>query len=216
MLRVMRKGLSVLKLMLMEEKIKKIINNAEIENCLKQLTSGKSNSYFESYPYFISFFKKNNVIKNTEVLYQGANMVYGWMPTILDTQKKKKDGYRDEKNVLSSIEILGVKINSKDLEIVSAFMNNSIVGGSKLLHFIYPDKYPIWDSKICSVIMNSTNLNSKVKKIENYTNYCMAVRNIINEPPKNLIEFKQGVKNKIKYVRAIELILFLSADIQKT
>ena len=133
----------------MEERIKNIINDAEIQSGLLQLASSKSKSYMVSYPYFIAFFKKFNIKENREeLLYQGANMVYGWMPTMLDTQKKKVE----VSAVISSIEKLGVESKSKDLEIVSKFMNNSIVGASKLLHFIYPEKYPIWDSKISKIM----------------------------------------------------------------
>ena len=198
----------------MEERIKNIINDAKIESGL-QLTSRKGSSYYKSYPYFISFFINNNVIKSTEVLYQGANMVYGWMPTILDTQKNNKI-YPDL--VIQSIERLDVSFTDpkkEDLEIVAAFMNNSIVGASKLLHFIYPEKYPIWDSKICGIIMSSSKSSYKVNKTENYINYCKAIHNIISKPPENLKNFKKKFTPEISYVRAAELILFLAADSQK-
>ena len=202
----------------MEERIKNIINDAEIESGLLQLTSSKGNSYYKSYPYFISFFKNNNVINSTEVLYQGANMVYGWMPTILDTQKNNKKYSDLEVKVVESIERLDDSFKDpkkEDLEIVIAFMNNSIVGASKLLHFIYPEKYPIWDSKICGIIMNSAKSSFKVNKTENYMGYCKAIHNIISKPPENLKNFKEEFMPEISYVRAAELILFLAADSQK-
>ena len=42
----------------------------------------------------------------------------------------------------------GNLLNSEELEIVKKCVNNSLVGTSKLLHFINPSIYAIWDSKI--------------------------------------------------------------------
>jgi len=208
----MKEGLSMIKLNTMEEMIINAINDFKIENGLLQLSSSKGKSYITSYPHFIAFFEKfnNTNVKKEELLYQGANMVYGWMPTILDTQKKKVK----VSAVISSIENLGNKINTEDLELVSKFMNNSIVGASKLLHFIYPEKYPIWDSNICKVITGKSNYQ-KVQKITNYVNYYEAVHNLICKLPENLENFKMVIEEKAKYkisdVRAAELILFTNA-----
>ena len=94
-------------------------------------------------------------------------------------------------------------------------MNNSNVGDSKLLHFMYPEKYPIWDSKICEIITGKSH-HQKVQNAPNYINYCEAVQKLINELPENLKNFKKEFEEifeyKISNVRATELMLFLSAD----
>tara|TARA_B110000285_G_scaffold212118_1_gene255381 strand:+ start:131 stop:781 length:651 start_codon:yes stop_codon:yes gene_type:complete len=205
----------------MKEKIEQIINDAKIESGLLKLTSSKGNSYFTSYPYFIRFFKKfNKEFSNEkdieELLYQGANMVYGWMPTILDTQKKK-DHYKGIDKVYSSIVSLDDAIDQEHLKVVSSFMNNSIVGASKLLHFIYPKKYPIWDSKICGHLLDTQGASSQVKKIENYIRYYKAIKNITDHQTKEKLSmFKEIFKNEklgeISTVRAAELIIFLDAQ----
>jgi hypothetical protein len=205
----------------MNEKIRELINKSKIKSDLKQLkSSSKGKSYFTSYPHFKAFFLDFNLKENREeLLYQGANMVYGWMPTILDTQKKKEK-YSDLNNVLKSIKSLGdgdsfTDQKKEDLKIVAAFMNNSIVGASKLLHFIYPEKYPIWDSKICKIITGKSS-HQQVQKITNYIKYYEAIHNLFIELPENLEKFKKEFKEKFDYkistVRAAELLLFLAAD----
>ena len=118
--------------------------------------------------------------------------------------------------------------NKEDLEIVAAFMNNSIVGASKILHFINPKKYPIWDSKICGHILGSHGASSQVKKIENYISYYKAIKNITDHQTLEKLsmfkdsfkkEFKDNFKNEkdteISTVRAAELIIFLGAQLKQ-
>ena len=85
-------------------------------------------------------------------LLAAAHAVYGWMPTIL----KKIDNLLQMSNF-----VLGVKgLSFADARPIveraatpgpgSVFfsLNNSVVGTSKLLHFLLPDLFPIWDSRI--------------------------------------------------------------------
>ena len=94
-------------------------------------------------------------------------------------------------------------------------MNNSNAGASKLLHFMYPEKYPIWDSKICEIILGKS-YHHKVQNTPNYISYCEAIQNLINELPENLKKFKKEFEKIFKYqisnVRAAELMLFLTVD----
>jgi len=43
---------------------------------------------------------------------------------------------------------IGEPLKVKELDALKACINNSLVGASKLLHFINPEQYAIWDSKI--------------------------------------------------------------------
>jgi hypothetical protein len=85
-------------------------------------------------------------------LLAAAHAVYGWMPTVL----KKVDNLLQMSNF-----VLGVKgLSFADARPIvertatlgpgSVFfsLNNSVVGTSKLLHFLLPDLFPIWDSRI--------------------------------------------------------------------
>lgn len=192
-------------------KIQEIINkNSDVKTLLEKIEPGTfGSSYVKSYESIIDFFNDNQLNENS--LIQGAHMIYGWMPTILNITKHDLD----TQNVLLSVEKISKEIDEANLIVLIKFMNNSNVGASKLLHFIYPEKYPIWDSKICKIITDKS-YPQKVQNTINYINYCEAIQNLINELPENLKNFKRGFEEIFKYkisnVRATELMLFLTAD----
>lgn len=192
-------------------KIQEIIyKNSDVKTLLEKIESGTfGSSYVKSYESIIDFFNDNQLNENS--LIQGAHMIYGWMPTILNITKHDLD----TQNVLLSVEKISKEIDEANLIVLIKFMNNSNVGASKLLHFIYPEKYPIWDSKICKIITDKS-YPQKVQNTINYINYCEAIQNLINELPENLKNFKRGFEEIFKYkisnVRATELMLFLTAD----
>ena len=191
--------------------IQEIINkNSDVKTLLEKIEPGTfGSSYVKSYESIIDFFNDNQLNENS--LIQGAHMIYGWMPTILNITKHDLD----TQNVLLSVEKISKEIDEANLIVLIKFMNNSNVGASKLLHFIYPEKYPIWDSKICKIITDKS-YPQKVQNTINYINYCEAIQNLINELPENLKNFKRGFEEIFKYkisnVRATELMLFLTAD----
>ena len=192
-------------------KIQEIINkNSDVKTLLEKIEPGTfGSSYVKSYESIIDFF--NDIQLNENSLIQGAHMVYGWMPTILNITKHDLD----TQNVLLSVEKISKEIDEANLIVLIKFMNNSNVGASKLLHFIYPEKYPIWDSKICEIITDKS-YTQKVQNTLNYINYCEAIQNLINELPENLKNFKREFEEIFKYkisnVRAVELMLFLTAE----
>ena len=72
-------------------------------------------------------------------------VVYGWMPTILG-----KSVWDD-----SIFELLTRKNDSfsdEEMKTLLAFVNDSYIGVSKLLHFTDPDHWAIWDSNVYAAI----------------------------------------------------------------
>lgn len=174
-------------------------------------------SYFDSYFEFIEFFKKVDLIDKHSLIIS-SYFTYGWMPTIL----KKFNITQNMDVVISNLNKVKNQIELNDvdyLELVKC-INNSIVGVSKLLHFINPIKYPIFDSrikkffkynKISKSIWKPTYQN-KEKDIEQYKLYrtlCLKIisdsrfERIYNESIQQL-----GFKQNITKMRVLENLFF--------
>ena len=109
----------------------------------------KSLSYEFSYPHFIKYFEDIADIE-THHLIIGINFTYAWMPTIFEF------GNTDLKRPLAILNKVkkGDELVFGELETLKKLFNNSLVGTSKLLHFISPDKFAIWDSRVCRYLNN--------------------------------------------------------------
>ncbi len=88
--------------------------------------------------------------------------------------------------------------------------NNSLVGTSKLLHFINPKQYAIWDSRVFRFLNNEEPHKYKLEKSKTYLQYLDFIENLKNEKAfetfYNLI--KQRVGYEISEYRALELAFF--------
>ncbi len=177
---------------------------------IKQIPKLKNNTYIWIYPHLIEFIK-NIKWKNIDSIIAISHIVYWWMPTILkkcDFQKinikenelfnKIKEWNLDE-NFLYEI----VKLN-----------NNSIIGGSKFLHFINPEKYAIWDSKVYKSIMNKNSAHQTINNIKKYIEYNNSIKKIAFNEKVKVDELKEKLiklgycNNKTTNMRVLELILF--------
>ena len=155
-------------------------NNVLQVICEYLKTTSIETQYFDSYFEFLTFFHQIKTF-NYHSFTIGSYLIYGWMPTIpninitqeaIDTLNKAKQEdllyYNDYLSLVKSI-------------------NNSIVGASKILHFINPKQYPIFDSRIKNFfeknslvkdVYKKTN-NNKKNEINQYLNYKTLCEEII-------------------------------------
>ena len=178
----------------------------------------KENSYIYSYPAMISFFKNKDILTTNDVIV-GIHMVYGWMPTILAI--KGIHNIEKATNILNKLKhynkdtvIWKIDNIEEDLELLKLIFNNSIVGVSKFLHFMKPELYPIYDSKIYRYIKEEEPYNYRVNDV---SSYLMAIKTIeAVSKDKRAGDFHKSVQNKVGYpiskIRAIELIMFLNSS----
>ena len=122
------------------------LKNLVFDNILGEslkFTPPTEDSYIKTYPEFIQYFKNiSNISKHNLVI--SSHFVYGWMPTIIELK------FQDMEGVLKSLNKAknGAMLTVGELELLKSTINNSLVGLSKLLHFINPADYAIWDSRI--------------------------------------------------------------------
>ena len=210
------------------DEIKSRIEDAEKE---KLFNIGKSeigdmSTYNFSYPKIIEYFKQ---LKKDEDIEQwlvcGSSIVYSWMPTILNFHTKT-DNYEDDdifeaaKKALVSIgKIMDPKNKFFDSEIIKNtlsplkdFINNSIVGVSKFLHFSYPRTFPIWDSRVERAFSKVKNNSHRTNNIDNYVKYCISIHEIIEGEKEKWMNngiFEKDLFKDKKPIRKIEYALFI-------
>ena len=88
--------------------------------------------------------------------------------------------------------------------------NNSIVGTSKLLHFINPEKYAIWDSRVFRFLTGKEPHHSKFQDPKTYLEYLTLIE-VLKKDTKfhNFYELMmQKVGYEISESRALELAFF--------
>ena len=95
-----------------------------------------------------------------------AHIVYGWMPTILQNLTFD-DHINDHLIAARQINDFQSAFNLVD-GLETSPINNSWVGLSKVLHFINPEFFPIWDSVVAKHFGVS---NHKIKQKKIYTKY---------------------------------------------
>ncbi len=101
--------------------------------------------YNETY----NIFKNNHHIQHKDDLFKMIAFAYSWMPTIPEIRNPGDSEWYDIITMINQLRddeenVVREKLLAKLIPII----NNSIVGTSKVLHFIVPNKAPILDSRV--------------------------------------------------------------------
>jgi hypothetical protein len=142
-----------------------------------------------------------------------AHMVYSLMPTIL--RNVELDKFQCSSSDIFS-EIRAVR-TLKDVETYlckigeTPPINNSWVGTSKFLHFVNPEFFPIWDSRVAK--HQKLKYKYQIEKMENILDYIHSIYSNLESDCVDVIQ--KEIKNNFGYtpskVRAAELSLFMTA-----
>lgn len=109
-------------------------------------------------------------------------------------------------------------LKSKDsteqqMKLLVEFTNNSAVGASKLLHFLSPEDFPIWDSRTAKAFFNKSKISYyQINNTRNLQSYSIKIREWKNSPL--VISRCSEIRNhadflsKVSSLRVVELVLF--------
>lgn len=160
--------------------------------------------YRNTYSYFVDYFKNINKIE-TDHFIIGLCFTYSWMPTIPNNSNFSNN---DEVLEILNKTKLGESLLLEDeLDKLQIACNNSLIGVSKLLHFINPHKYAIWDRKVTK-FLNNGNVFYKYNA-QQYLVYLAFLNDLKKEPLfKNIFETMKQKVGDISEYRALELIFF--------
>jgi len=168
-----------------------------------------SNHYIRSYPELLEATQCLVERYGEKAVPMVAHLVYGWMPKILSYSRDK---YQDD------VIIKAVECRSRDdaLQVLDQVdyppTNNAWVGMSKTLHFLNPEVFPIWDSKVAAVLgVPSTKMGVK----EVYKSYTGFVFEHIEDSfvEEVIAGFEERAGYKISKVRAVEFVLFIAGEV---
>ena len=161
--------------------------------------------YIASYPYLCEASAALMKAFGAQSVPMVAHLAYGWMPTILTYNHLAI--YDD---LIFEIALSPVICDAASMieKIDKSPINNSWVGLSKTLHFMNPEVFPIWDSRIARILGISD--VSKKEAYLAYLHFCHHYK----EAPFIL----EAIKNcdgwpdyEISAIRAFELLLFTAS-----
>ncbi len=158
-----------------------------------------------TYPEFVKYFADIEAITRHHLII-GANFTYGWMPTMLRFKANALDGSVAILNKAKRKEL----ITESEVKTLSKLINNSVVGTSKLLHFIAPSVYAIWDSRVYWYI-NGRESWHHMNKPQNYFAYLSNCEELVRYP--NFALVYSSMTRKLGYsvspLRIVELIMYM-------
>ena len=183
----------------------------QLTNIANNFKSTEEN-YLLSYPYFLNYFQNLESI-NLENLVIGISFTYSWMPTILKALNLKNT--EEVLFILNEVK-KGKLIDEQQLTTLKTTFNNSLVGTSKLLHFINPKQYAIWDSRVFRFLNDVEPHKYRLEKPRAYIEYLKLIEELKNEEP--FTTFFELMKQKVGYditeYRALELAFFKGSQFQ--
>jgi hypothetical protein len=115
-------------------------------------------------PIFIKYAQDLKTLNKTDLLYLTA-FAYSWMPTVPkvcylgEVDKKLNNAVLFVNKVkLGDMDMDNLESYAQDFENLRELTNNSYVGMSKVLHFINPELFCIYDSRVLAKIKKITGI----------------------------------------------------------
>jgi len=188
---------------------------ARVFDCEPSTPIPKDNSYIISYRDILAYFGHRKRFAAADLV-RGAHIAYGWMPTVLELHPGRSNMTLDKgAQLLTRAKRHG--LTDAQIEDLARLINNSLVGASKLLHFVAPEKFAIWDSNVYKFIFPGKPYDYRVvRKVAYYRDYLDRLAKI--QANGRFDQFHASVNKKVGYdvsaLRAIELVMYWSTRTQ--
>jgi hypothetical protein len=189
----------------MIEKLTEIFKFERLLQDAEKITIPDEERYLSAYLEFIQYFKSIDKLTQHHTVI-GISFTYSWMPTILDF---RSDKIEEATKILNKAK-QGIRPSTTELDVLKSCFNNSLVGSSKLLHFINPETFAIWDSRVYRYLFKQEPHSYRVDNNSTYLEYLSFCDFITNNISINKLQqiIEQKVGYKLTKMRAVELIFF--------
>jgi hypothetical protein len=171
-------------------------------------------TYSMAYPALLSHFACLQTV-NWDAAVLGLHIVYGWMPTIPRLGGIMQWDVKERQKLVTTLTNAknGREPTDDELKRLKAFCNNSVIGASKFLHFLRPDAFPIWDSRVAKIFLNKPKAGGqKVNGIEPWKDYRNELSKWLKVPAVDMKCKDLGqlacFLNHVSNLRLVELVLF--------
>lgn len=156
----------------------------------------RSHTYLSTYPEIMTLVQGDKI--QAPMFKQLALMVYGWMPRVLRI---------DNAHLTSALQAANAAKQATPEDFgnipIQHIANclNSVVGTSKILHFINPNIFPIWDSKI-QKFRGLPSGNYHMSNTDNYLEYISDVHGIVREDGFNMFYARYEIAQNNRLTRS--------------
>jgi len=184
------------------------VNPAPVE---RQRFDGIFRATNHSYGAFLRFFSEKSILSEDDVTV-GAHMAYGWMPTAIN--RFGIDDLPALVRILNDVK-RGHFPPREDLATLKRGINNSLVGASKLLHFVAPTNIAIWDRRIARFIHGNL-AEREVETIQAFLDYHRDLNLVVRHPDFGRIGdwMNHIVGYQVSNLRACEYLMYLEQVIR--
>ncbi|MCY4147851.1 MAG: hypothetical protein OXF73_00575 [Gammaproteobacteria bacterium] len=169
---------------------------------------------------------RSNQILQLHTMLTLATLAFGWMPQRLGQYATDIDGIEAAFggiNINDAKEAVVFLQNTFPEPVLVSPTNNSWSGLSKVLHFINPSIFPIWDRKVAMnfhPLKNNQNWTNRLSRYISYISWChlvfasnnntdhVTIQQAVSQVQTLFVDYVRYREVEISRVRALEFILF--------
>lgn len=164
-----------------------------------------TNSIHRSYRHFVSYFDGCQSITEHDFII-ACHFTYGWMPTMLDL----RGDLAASVEIANKVKADGCIPTPEELQLLANNINGSVVGTSKLLHFIRPDIHAIWDSRVYRYLHQQRPYIYRLEAPDAYSGYLESIAGLAQDDRFHDFHhsFNQAIGYDVTSKRYIEYVMY--------